>query len=122
MEQRSPTADELAGVSLLANLPADALVSLAERMERRELEPGEAVLREGEAGHHFYVVLSGMLAVRQHDLGQRRVLTPGEYFGEIALVEGIPRTATVSAVAASTVASCDKSAFAEFVGPLFWAG
>jgi cAMP-dependent protein kinase regulator len=122
VEQRSPTADELAGVPLLANLPADALVSLAERMERRELEPGEAVLREGEEGHHFYVVLTGMLAVHRQDVGQRRVLMPGEYFGEVALVEGIPRTATVSAVAASTVASCDETGFAELVGPLFWAG
>jgi CRP-like cAMP-binding protein len=61
-----------------------------------------------------------MLAVRRHDLGQRRVLLPGEYFGEIALVEGTPRTATVSAVTTSTVASCDEPTFTELVRPLFW--
>jgi cAMP-dependent protein kinase regulator len=114
--------DELSGVPILANLTSEELARLAERMERRELEPGEAVLREGEEGRHFYVVLSGMLAVHRQDVGQRRVLMPGEYFGEVALVEGIPRTATVSAVTASTVASCDETGFAELVGPLFWAG
>jgi len=120
--QQSPTVDELAGVPILANLTPEELARLAGRMERRELEPGEAVLREGEEGHHFYVVLSGMLSVHRHDVGQRRLLMPGEYFGEVALVEKIPRTATVSAVTASAVASCDEAAFAELVGPLFWAG
>jgi len=118
--QQSPSLDELAGVPLLANLPHDSLARLAEGMERREPEPGEVVLREGDQGDRFYVVLSGMLPVRRHDVGQRRVLMPGEYFGEVALVEDVPRTATVSAVRASAVASCDEAAFAELVRPLFW--
>lgn len=60
-----------------------------------------------------------MLTVSQVDLGPRRVLRPGDYFGEVAPTMGIARTATVRALTPSTVASCDRAAFDEFVRPLF---
>ena len=121
MEHRSPTVDELAQVPVLSSLDEDALARLAERMERRELTPGEAVLREGEDDDRFFVVLSGLLGVRQEDAGQQAVLTQGEYFGEIALLEHVHRTATVVALSAAAVASCDEATFDELVAPLFWA-
>jgi CRP-like cAMP-binding protein len=65
-------------------------------------------------------VLSGVLAVsNQGGLGPRRVLRPGEYFGEVALAMDVPRTASVTALTKVTVASCDREAFDEFVKPLF---
>ena len=77
------------------------------------------MVEEGETGSRFYVVLSGMLAVSQADLGARRVLRPGDYFGEVAPAMGVPRTASVRALTAVTLASCDQAAFDELVRPLF---
>lgn len=88
-------------------------------MERREVAPGTVLLREGDSGDRFYVLLAGVLAVSQRDLGPRSLLRPGEYFGEVALAMGIPRTATVAAMTPAVVASCDRETFDELVRPLF---
>jgi ATP-binding cassette subfamily B protein len=113
------TAHELATVGLLAELPGERLHGLAGRMERQEIPAGGAVVREGEEGDRFYVVLSGLLAVSQESLGARGVLRPGDTFGEVALAMRMPRTASVRAITPTTVASCDAATFDEFVRPLF---
>jgi len=77
------------------------------------------VEQEGDEGERFYVVLSGMLSVSQEAMGPRRILKPGDYFGEVALTMEIPRTASVRALTPSVVASCDRPTFDEFVRPLF---
>jgi CRP-like cAMP-binding protein len=64
-------------------------------------------------------VLSGLLAVSQEIRGPRRILRPGDYFGEVALTMDIPRTASVSALTPSVVASCDRATFDEIIRPLF---
>ena len=87
-------------------------------MRREQVAPGRAVVSEGEPGERFYVVLSGMLTVSQEALGARRVLRPGDYFGEVALTMDIPRTASIRALTRSVVASCDRETFDEFVRPL----
>ena len=88
-------------------------------MERLEVAPGTVLVREGEPDDRFYVLLSGVLAVSQRDLGARSVLRPGDYFGEVALTMHVPRTASVTALVPTTLASCDKETFDEFVRPLF---
>jgi CRP-like cAMP-binding protein len=88
-------------------------------MEREEVAPGTVLMREGEHDDRFYVLLTGILAVSQRDLGARRVLRPGAYFGEVAPAMDIPRTATVSALTPAVVASCDRATFDEFLRPLF---
>jgi ATP-binding cassette subfamily B protein len=115
----SATAHELSRVGLLATLPGETLGRLAKRMVREDIAAGKAVVHEGEPGERFYVLLAGILAVSQADLGPRRVLRPGEYFGEVALALDMPRTASVRALTPVTVASCDRATFDEFVRPLF---
>jgi ATP-binding cassette subfamily B protein len=110
---------ELNRSSLLAELPGDVLMKLAGRMDREEIAAGQAPVVEGEPGERFYVVLSGMLVVSQESMGARRVLRPGDYFGEVALTMDIPRTASIRALTPSVVASCDRETFDEFVRPLF---
>jgi ATP-binding cassette subfamily B protein len=88
-------------------------------MDREQLAAGSPVVSEGDHDRRFYVVLSGMLAVSQADLGPRRMLRPGDYFGEVALAMDVPRTASVRAMTPVTVASCDQATFDEFVRPLF---
>jgi ATP-binding cassette subfamily B protein len=113
------TVSELGRVHLFAALPGDELKKIALRMEREEVPPGRAVVREGDSGERFYIVLSGLFAVSQQDLGPRRVLQPGDYFGEVALAMNVPRTASVRALTPAVVASCDREAFDELLRPLF---
>ena len=106
-------------MGLLAALPGEQLLKLAGRMRREEIGPGAPLLTEGEDGDRFYVVLSGLLSVTQADRGLRRILKPGDYFGEVALAMELPRTATVSPMTPVTLASCDRETFDEFIRPLF---
>jgi ATP-binding cassette subfamily B protein len=116
----SPVAQhEFSRIPLLASLPGERLAQLAPRMRRETIAPGNTVVHEGEDGERFYVVLSGVLEVTQSSRGQRTLLRPGEYFGEVALAMNIPRTASVRAVTPATVASCDSATFDEYVRPLF---
>ena len=114
------TVNELNRCGLLAELPGERLVKLAQHMNREEIATGQAPVVEGEEGDRFYVVLSGVFAVSNlGGLSPKRVLRPGDYFGEVALAMSIPRTASVRALTPAVVASCDRAAFDEFIRPLF---
>jgi CRP-like cAMP-binding protein len=110
---------ELNRVGLLQTLSGEELRSLAARMEREYVPAGQAVVEEGDRGSRFYVVLEGLFSVTQQALGERRLLRPGDAFGEVALAMDIPRTASVRAVVPATVASCDRATFDEFIRPLY---
>ena len=110
---------EFSRIGLLAELPGEQLRKLSDRMRRDQIAAGAAVVQEGDEGQRFFVVLSGMLSVTQDARGTRRVLKPGDYFGEVALTMDIPRTASVTALTPTVVASCDREAFDEFIRPLF---
>ena len=110
---------EFGRVGLLAELPGEQLRRLSARMRREEIPAGAAVVHEGDEPDRFYVVLSGILSVSQEALGPRRLLRPGDYFGEVGLAMGVPRTASVRALTPAVVASCDRESFNELIRPLF---
>jgi ATP-binding cassette, subfamily B, bacterial len=110
---------ELARVGLFATLPGETLGKLADRMQRDEVPAGTVVVRQGEPGDRFYVLLTGVAGVSQQALGGRSILRAGEYFGEVSLAMGLPRTATVTAMTPCVVASCDRATFDELLRPLF---
>ena len=110
---------ELARVGLFADLSGETLAKLADRMQREEVESGTVMIREGEPGDRFFVLLAGMAGVSQSGLGQRGILKAGEFFGEVALTMHVPRTATIVAMTPCVVASCDEATFDELVRPLF---
>jgi CRP-like cAMP-binding protein len=110
---------ELSRVGLLQCLPGETLMRLAERMAREELPGGHTIMAEGDGGDRFYVLLSGLAAVTQRGRGARGMLRPGEAFGEVALAMDVPRTATVTTMVPSVVASCDRATFDELLRPLF---
>jgi CRP-like cAMP-binding protein len=113
------TVTELSRVELLSGLAGERLTEIARRLERKEVPPGQRVVREGDTGERFYIVLSGIFAVSQADLGPRRILRPGDYFGEVALAMNVPRTASVRALTPAVLASCDRETFDELLRPLF---
>ena len=83
------------------------------------VDAGEAVVRQGEAADRFYVIDSGELRVTQvsdGDVHFLRDLGPGDVFGEIGLLRGVPRTATVTASTPAVLYALDAAAFAELVG------
>ena len=88
-------------------------------MRREEIPGGEAPIIEGEEGDRFYVILNGLFAVSNLGAMPRRMLRPGDYFGEVALAMNVPRTANVRALTPAVVASCDKDTFDTYLRPLF---
>lgn len=90
---------QLASVPLLAGLEPRTRRRLAQIGKRRTYQPGEQIVREGTTGTALYIVLSGRVQVERADeagqpLGE---LKAGDFFGELALIEEHPRTASVVA-------------------------
>ena len=109
-----PTPDLLRKVSLFSGLEDKDLESLAEEFNERRFPPGHSVALEGEGGLVFFVVESGEAAVEVHgeEVG---TLGPGDSFGEIALIDRRPRTATVTAKTDLTCFSLPVFVFRPFV-------
>lgn len=94
----------LAEVSFFDALPRDAIGELAKRTTRRLYASGESIIRQGEDGDELFVVLHGEVAVvlessqRDASLVEVARLGPGKFFGEMSLLTGEKRAATVRAI------------------------
>jgi MFS family permease len=86
----------LHGIDLFAPLPAPTLESLARALIPVRLKAGEELFRQGDIGDRYYIVADGVAEILV-DGQVVRETGPGGYFGEIALLRDIPRTATVRA-------------------------
>jgi putative ABC transport system ATP-binding protein len=86
----------LKGVEAFKNLTPHELTDVAERMTRRQFMPNEVIIREGDAGEELFLISEGEVEV---DRAGREVarLGPGDFFGELSLMSGDPRNATVIA-------------------------
>src|SRR5688572_33426536 len=91
-----PTTALLRNVPLFSDLDERDLESLAEEFNERRFSAGDKIALEGEGGLMFFVVDSGEATVEVHGEEVGR-LGPGDAFGEIALIDRRPRTATVTA-------------------------
>ncbi len=110
----------LAGLPLFAGVPAAILEAVAVRLEPLRVAAGEAVIREGDVADRFYLIDAGSFAVTQRrgaDAADEhlRTMEPGEVFGEIGLLRGIPRTATVTAATDGALLALDGADFLELV-------
>lgn len=96
MATRSTSADLIARVPLFAACSKKELRSLASAAAERAVGAGNVVVRQGAAGNAFFVILSGEADVIRNG---RKVghLVPGDFFGDLALIDKLPRSATVVA-------------------------
>jgi predicted acylesterase/phospholipase RssA len=108
----------LAGVALLAGADPDALEALAADARPRRALAGDWVIREGDEADDLFVVLRGRLrVVGGSDEGERtlRILGPGAAIGELALLTGSPRSASVQAVRDTTLLQLRRDRFVELM-------
>lgn len=86
----------------------------SQAVSKMRFSPGDEIVREGELGNYFYVVSDGEVEVIEHTDGEGKVVRkigPGGYFGEIALRQGIRRTASVRAVKETSVLALHRRDF-----------
>ena len=116
----APAARRIGQVDLFAGLPPARLEAAMRAAVVRELGAGTVIIRQGDTADFFYVIDAGRVEVTQtsREGDQARVLRQmgaGEVFGEIGMLTGVPRTATVTAMTKTTLVALDKDAFLELV-------
>src|SRR5207302_10737066 len=104
-----------------AHLQNDELVELLEHGEWTTVGPGETVIRQGEIGDSFYAIGSGQVEVRK-DGRTVDVMGAGRFFGELALLHDVPRTATVLTRTPTRMFRLDRTGFERLVAGAFKAG
>ena len=97
-------------IEIFAELPEPVLELLAAEATPISIAAHQIVVSRGEVGNHFYVIAAGRAAVERDD-GTTRELGPGDFFGEIALLRDVPRTATVRATEPLRLYALERNEF-----------
>jgi CRP-like cAMP-binding protein len=97
-------------VPLFAPLPVASVENLSLRLNPVTLAAGDEIVRQGDAGERFFIVDRGSVEVLV-DGEHVREEGPGGFFGEIALLRAVPRTATVRAIGETELLALDSDEF-----------
>jgi hypothetical protein len=100
----------LRAVEMFGPLPLATIENVSRRVDAIEVHAGETVIREGEYGDRFYVVAEGVLDV-SCERGAYPSVSAGDSFGEIALLQDVPRAATVTARDDCLLYALDRESF-----------
>jgi CRP/FNR family transcriptional regulator, cyclic AMP receptor protein len=118
VEVRSMT-DTLAAVPLFAGLDDDGLAGLMRGMRIRRFRRGETVFHLGDPGDALFIVVSGAIKITlPAETGDEAILAtlrPGDFFGELALLDGAPRSATAVAIEATETYILGRDRFRELI-------
>lgn len=85
---------------------------------RYDVEPGGIVFRKGDRGNNMFLVLSGTVGVSDGEIEDKKLIDtigPGDFFGEMALIANIPRSATVTALEVTELIAIDKQRFIDSI-------
>jgi CRP/FNR family cyclic AMP-dependent transcriptional regulator len=117
--QTSETAREKLGLHLLARLPREVFSKLLAGERTLKLREGETLFERGDAGDGCYWLRRGVLAVCVASAtGEQRILAilgPGAIVGELAMIDGLPRSASVQAVRDCELTFVSRAAFTEML-------
>ncbi|CAL9730252.1 cAMP-dependent protein kinase regulatory subunit [Monosporozyma unispora] len=108
----------LKSVPVLEKLTTYERSKLADALDTQYYGPGEVIIREGDVGENFYLIEYGEVQVIKEDKGVINTLGKGDYFGELALLNDIPRQATIKTTKRTKVATLGKSGFQRLLGPV----
>ena len=114
----TPTEDKvtlLRSVPLFAELDGRSLQAIAMLARERDAAAGEVLMREGEPGDEFFVIVDGTVHVEQGGHRVRSMLAGG-FLGEVALVEHAPRTATATCASACRLLTLGHFEFDRLLG------
>ncbi len=100
----------LGEVPMFGACSEDELSAVAYLASPRAVEAGAEIVREGDAGNEFFVLMMGIAHVSRHGHDVAR-LEPGAYFGELALFDPAPRNATITADVPVTMAVLERDRF-----------
>lgn len=103
---------------LFAGLSDDDLATIAKKLHPLQVKEGQLIFAEGEPGDNLYLIESGQVLVVSDAATEREIiarLSEGEFFGEMALLSGEPRSAAVRAVTAANLWVIGKADFEEIV-------
>lgn len=108
-------------IRLFASFPDEALAEFGKAFRSVALKAGEVIFREGDEGSTFFVVICGDIAIEKKlDKEGRKwrklaVLKRGDYFGEMAVLEGQPRFAQARAITAAEVIELERDRLMKFI-------
>ena len=106
-------ADVLGRVPLFAGVPARQVRKIASLGSVARFDAKEPIVNAGDPGEAFYVILSGRAKVRRGSGRAVAEIGPGSYFGEMALVDGAPRSATIVAETETACLMLTRKRFAK---------
>jgi CRP-like cAMP-binding protein/Zn-dependent protease len=112
---------ELRQLPAFATLGADDLASVLDHGEWQNVSPGDVIIEQGQEGDAFYAIRTGQMDVLQDDAAIG-TLGPGRHFGEIALLNDVPRTATVIARTPARLFRLDRDGFEQVIASAFHRG
>lgn len=114
MADGTSVVDQLRRVRSFADCSDEELTAIQDLMTEVEIAEGETLTRQGEAGREFLVIVEGHASV-DRDGEEIAGVMEGSFVGELALLHGTPRTATVTAVTPLRAYTLDASAFRELL-------
>ena len=119
MVDTSSMTDALAAVPLFAGLDAAGLADLARGMRVRRFRRGETVFHVGDPGDALFIVMAGSIKITlPADTGDEAILATlrsGDFFGELALLDGAPRSATAVAIEPTETYVLSRDGFRELI-------
>lgn len=119
MTEPQTHAEALRRIGLFAGLPPAALRELAERFHWRRYRAGQQVIGHLEQSRDVYFVLEGLVRVVLYSSAGKEItfreIGAGEFFGELSAIDGLPRSATVTAIAESELAIVSDELFRDLL-------